>query len=508
MTQSIALALDYVAPDLPETAITRDGATFDPRPDLWSVASLRARRTSFDFARLTSISDEMRHKIKLAILWHLKHSSFSHALNQFGRFSAFYHEILARQSHPVDIIELAHILNFRGTLSDVTEWKLGVIRVLFESMQGLGIGILSREGLEYLAEATIKSNVKGTSIRTRDPNEGAFSDLELAAIQSTLNNAYAKGEIDLYPYAVAWLFLGYGSRPVQIALMKEQDLVISERDGQKLYALMVPRAKSRGVPLRSSLKMRYCSKQIGLLLEQVIQHNCSRRLDLGLEDGDWPMFMAAKVGELPGFEYHMNSADIGRMLVDGLGKLTGLKTNSRRFRITIGQRAVDDGKDKFTVAEMLDHSDTQSVNVYYEASPAVVLRLDRHLAMELAPLAQAFAGVLVAKENEARRGEDRRSRIYDRSLANNVNDPLGTCGQMSFCGLLAPVACYTCRNFQPWLKGPHEEFMAALIADRKRMEEAGVPAKAYANRDRTILAIAEVIQLCSAESELRGDTAP
>ena len=507
MTKDIALALDYVAPNLPETATTREGATFDPRSDVWSVASLRARKTTFDFARLASISDEMRHKIKLAILWHLQNSSFSHAFNQYHRFRAFHDEMLTTQNHPVEIVELAQILNYRDTLSDITEWKLGVLRVLLESMQGLGIGIVSREGLEYLTEATIKPNVKGTSIRTRDPNEGAFSDLELLAIQSALNNAYAKGEIGLYPYALAWLLLGYGSRPSQIALLKEQDLVVSESDGQKRYALMVPRAKRRGVPLRSSLKMRYCSKQIGLLLEQVIQHNSRRRDELVLADGDWPMFMAAKVGELPGFEYHMASADIGRMLIDVLGKLTGLKTNSKRFRITLAQRAVDDGKDKFTVAEMLDHSDTQSVEVYFEASPAMVLRLDRHLAMELAPLAQAFSGVLVATEDEARRGEDRSSRIYDRSLADNVNDPLGTCGQMSFCGLLAPVACYTCRNFQPWLNGPHEQFMAALIADRERMKEAGIPAKAYANRDRTILAIAEVIQLCAAEIELHGEAA-
>ncbi len=506
MTQGTALALDYSPPNLAETATTRDGATFDPRPDIWSVASLVLGRTTFDFAYLTSISDEMRHKLKLAILWHLQNSSFSHAFNQYSRFKAF-HSSLAKQNHPVEIVELAHILNYRETLSDVTEWKLGVIRVLFESMQGLGIGIVSRDGLEYLEEATIKPNVKGTSIRTRDPNEGAFSDLELLAIQSALNNAYAKGEIELYHYALAWLFLGYGSRPVQIALLKEQDLIVSESNGQKLYALMIPRAKRRGALLRSSLKMRYCSKQIGLLLEQVIQHNSRRRDELELAGGDCPMFMSPEIGGLPGLEYHMPSVEIGRIVIDVLGKLTGLKTNSKRFRITLAQRAVDDGKDQFTVAEMLDHSDTQNVKVYYEASPAQVLRLDRHLAMELAPLAQAFAGALVGTERQAKRGGDRSSRIYDRSLVDNVNDPLGTCGQMSFCGLLAPVACYTCRNFQPWLNGPHEEFMAALIADRRRMEEAGVPARAYSNRDRTILAIAEVIQLCAAEIEMRGEAA-
>ncbi|MGO7609345.1 hypothetical protein ACC695_38920, partial [Rhizobium ruizarguesonis] len=80
------------------------------------------------------------------------------------------------------------------------------------------------------------------------------------------------------------------------------------------------------------------------------------------------------------------------------------------------------------------------IEVYFEASPAMVLRLDRQLAMELAPLAQAFAGVVVNTEADELRGGDRSSRIYDRSLIDNVADPMGTCGQMSFCGLAVPFA--------------------------------------------------------------------
>ena len=216
------------------------------------------------------------------------------------------------------------------------------------------------------------------------------------------------------------------------------------------------------------------------------------------------MFMSAEEGELAGLKHHLSSKEIGRMMITVVGRITGLTTNSRRFRITLAQRAVDDGKDKYTVAELLDHSDTQNVGVYYEASPSMVLRLDRHLAMEMAPLAQAFAGVVVKTEAEARRGGDRTSRIYDRSLADNVADPLGTCGQMSFCGLAVPFAC---RHFQPWFDGPHDEFMAALIADRERMMEEDYSPKIYAIRDRTILAVAEVIQLCAAEREQMDEVA-
>ncbi|MEP9395790.1 hypothetical protein [Mesorhizobium sp. KR2-14] len=191
---------------------------------------------------------------------------------------------------------------------------------------------------------------------------------------------------------------------VQIAALKESDLIVSEGGEGKLYALRIPRAKQRGGGIRASLKIRYCSKQIGQLLEKVIDQNRRRRERLGYDDADWPMFMSTVEGELPGLRYHIPSNAIARMVNDVIGSITGLKTNTKRFRITLAQRAVDDGKDKYTVAELLDHSDTQNVGVYYAASPSMVLRLDRHLAMEMAPLAQAFSGVIVKTEVDARRG--------------------------------------------------------------------------------------------------------
>ncbi|MGR9231893.1 site-specific integrase [Rhizobium leguminosarum] len=483
-------------PSLPVSAVTRDGCEFAPHSDTWPLSALVQYSLTFNFAQFSSISKRMKHKLKLGLCWYLEHSSFSHAMNLYHRMAAFYYEILAQKNTVCDTIELSDILNYRATLSDQTEWKLGTLRILLEGIENFGYGFCSQAVQDYLREATIKGNVKGTSIRTRDPNEGAFSDSELMSIQAAINDAYAEGRIKLYTYAAVWLFLGYGPRPIQIAALKESDLVVAENDSGRAYALRMPRAKQRGQDLRAAFKTRYCSKQIGMLLEEVIHANRDKRKRLGLVGEDWPIFMAEKEGELPGLRFHMSSKDIGLLLKDAVSRVTGLKTNAKRFRITLAQRAVDDGKDKHTVAELLDHSDTQNVGVYYEASPAVVPRLDRHLAMELAPIAQAFAGVVVTNN---RRKVDPASGIFDRSLNNASDEALGSCGQMSFCGLAIPFACYTCRHFKPWRDGPHEQFMAALIGDRDRMIAEDLSPKLYTIRDRTILAVAEVIQLCAVE---------
>ncbi|MBB2692266.1 UNVERIFIED_ORG: integrase [Rhizobium esperanzae] len=489
-------------PALPDSVTTRDGIVFDPRRDKWRLGGL-SRKHILKFDEFDRLSIGVVQRLKWLLIVQFKEKSFAHGDNLFNNFLWFYRAVLSMLNSSCDRIELSHILSYKTRLNDSTEWKLGVLRIVLTDMSRLGFGIASDEVLEYLESCTIRGNIKGTSIRTRDPDKGAFSDIELLTIQSSINDAYASGEIGLDGFAIVWLFLAYGCRPIQIAAMKEKDLLVSENSEGKAYALRIPRAKQRGSGHRDVFNVRYCSKQIGALLERVIKRNAPRGAELQLEEGDAPLFMAKKIGGMPELAYHRTSQSIGAKVHATIRRFSGLKGNSKRFRITLAQRAVDDGKDKWTVAELLDHSDTQNVEVYFEASPAMVLRLDRHLAMELAPIAQAFAGVVVETEEEARRGGDRTSRIYDRTLADNITDPLGTCGQMSFCGLAAPYACYTCRHFQPWIDGPHEEFMAAMIADRKRQEDDGISPKIFTIRDRAILAAAEVIQLCSAERKTR-----
>jgi hypothetical protein len=151
------------------------------------------------------------------------------------------------------------------------------------------------------------------------------------------------------------------------------------------------------------------------------------------------------------------------------------------------------------IAELLDHSDTQNVGVYVQATPAIVERLDRALALHLAPIAQAFAGVLIRDEAGATRGTDPSSRIIDLRI-DASGQPMGSCGQHEFCGFNAPVACYTCQNFQPWMDGPHNSVLNFLLEERARLLVQSGHRIASIN-DRTILAVAEVIQRCEGRDQ-------
>ena len=113
------------------------------------------------------------------------------------------------------------------------------------------------------------------------------------------------------------------------------------------------------------------------------------------------------------------------------------------------------------------------------------------MGFQLAPYAQAFAGVLVDTEKEARRGNDPSSRI--RSEEGNG---IGTCGEYGFCGANVPIPCYTCMHFQPWLDGPHEEVYQDLLAKREEVVNITGDLQIAAVLDRTIIAVADVILRC------------
>ena len=214
-------------PALPASATTKDGAVFDPRPDEWIVANMHFGATRINFHQFKKLTGKAKHKLKLTLVRYLENSSFAHFQNIYFRFLAFYRTELADLTTSCDQIRcrISSTTKPGKMLSRSGSWASSVSSSL--TWNRVGYGVCSGKAVRFLRDSTIKSNIKGTSIRTRDPEAGAFSDTELLSIQSALNNAYASGDIELQAYAMAWLFLAYGARPIQIVALKEKDLVVS-----------------------------------------------------------------------------------------------------------------------------------------------------------------------------------------------------------------------------------------------------------------------------------------
>lgn len=158
---------------------------------------------------------------------------------------------------------------------------------------------------------------------------------------------------------------------------------------------------------------------------------------------------------------------------------------------------VREGASQRAVAEALDHTDLQHVQCFFDLKSSIVRSLDRSMAAALGPVSQAFIGMLVRSEQDAKRG-DRPSSCIHALPKDGRSEPVGTCGSMSFCGLYAPVACYMCVRFQAWMDGPHEEVLQRLLADRRQRQEDGLDQRMVAIHDTTIAAVADVVDRIAA----------
>lgn len=494
---------------LPSRAIyrSRDGSIFDPEADVWSYRdnSLTVR---LDFSTL-SAELPLRQSAKAVFRWYAENKSASHLMNLFQRLEHF----LNYQGSPARQIDSAMLLSYRASLPRTRSWYVGTLGGLILKWRALGYAGITDDAVSFIKASRIAGNRKGEAVLTLDARSGPLTDVESQAITSALEAAFTNGSVSEDDYLLAQLFMLLGQRPVQYAALKVCDLkVIVSSDGSPSYLLRVPRAKQRDQPSRHEFRDRLLIPRVGELLHR----HCMRLRDL-LGDqfpdaGDVPMFPAIKTQKTapPEFRLHRTSDSIGETFGRTLRKLNVMseRTGERihiaplRFRRTIGTRAAIEGHGELVIAELLDHSDTQNVGVYTQAVPQIIERIDLAVAMHLAPLAQAFAGLLIEGESQATRKDDPTSRICGPHI-DPAMKPMGSCGQHGFCGHMAPIACYTCQSFQPWRDGPHEAVLQYLLDERERFVGQTDVRIASVN-DRTILAVAEVVRLCAERPSDRG----
>lgn len=499
-----AIARWGAAPELPVLARTRSGVEFDPRVDRWTYRD-DTTTVNLDFSKWP-VTDKFIVSAKLSLLWYAEHLSPAHLSNMHERLGHYLRVVCNGRIDPLGEITSAELINYRSTLTNTTSWYLGSLSGLLKKWHSLGYLGVTADAAALLKQLRNQGNQKGAAVLTHDPIHGPYTDIELQSLQSSLDRAYAAGEADIEGYLLAYLFMLLGQRPVQYAALKIRDVGVAyAKDGTALYTIRVPRAKQRNQLSRAEFKDRILIPQVGELLVQYSKELLKTFHGLLADPLDGPLFPARRRrgNEPDGFEYHRTTQTIADLLERTLRRLsvmserTGqlLHITAMRFRRTVATRAAMEGHGELIIAELLDHTDTQNVGVYIEARPEIVERIDRAMAMYLAPMAQAFAGVIIDNESLATRSEDPSSRVCDPRFARSMK-PMGSCGKHGFCGFLAPIACYTCVSFQPWLDGNHEAVLDYLIGERDRLA-AQTDLRIASVNDRTILAVAEVVSLCN-----------
>ncbi|WP_047257902.1 site-specific integrase [Chromobacterium subtsugae] len=484
---------------------TRGGAIFDPNQEWWGIREGHLS-ASLNFARANeAITPTLLLGFKKTLLWYAENKSLKHVANMFNRTEHLFRHITTNGRELISELTSVDLLNYQSAQPDNKKWYLGALSGFLKKWHALGYHGVTPDAIKLLNELRLKGNKKGEAVLTLDPFNGPFTNIELEAIQGALNQAYLSNSIAKHDYLLTWLFMLLGQRPAQYALLKACDVLApTVKDGSHLYILRVPRVKQHKAA-RIDFKERLITPQIGkLLYEYALEVIASFEGRLA-NPAQAPLFPQSGNRNQPvGMEYHQTSSYLSSKLTRTLAGLevfserTGdlIHITPTRFRRTTGTRAAQEGHGELVIAELLDHTDTQNVGVYVQATPEIVERIDRAVAMALAPLAQAFAGLIISDESEAARGDDPSSRIFDPRIDKECR-PMGSCGSHGFCGFAAPIACYTCQSFQAWVDGPHEAVLNHLLAERERKQTTADKRIATIN-DRTILAVAEVIRQCEA----------
>ncbi|WHH50901.1 site-specific integrase [Pseudomonas sp. Ap32] len=486
----------------PDRYLSRSGYEFALDAERWRLC----KDVEIPVAAISEyLNSETYSSLQSVLAFYAKTSSSKHVSNLFYRCKD-YLSMTAGQAP----FSVASLLSYRASLDTQTEWYLGTLRGLIRQWVRLGYPGIPGDALTLLDKFTIKGNEKGYAVQSMCPDSGPLTDIEMSAIADGVLAAFGKGDIALRDTCLVMILAMTGRRPTQLTALKIKDL----RPNNGKYIINFPRAKQRNEGWRKSFKEFPIVEDLWLLLQQ--QAECvvdefAVRLGRTVEPrtiGELPLFpelsrLRSDISLAEQLENDMLHAQTSRVkevvtrvatVINVISERTGspIHLNSRRFRYTLGTNLGREGKREYVIAEALDHSDTQNTGVYVKNLPEIVERIDMAVALQLGPIAQQFQGVLIVGESQARRAGDPCSRICSRS--GNV----GSCGSYGFCSALAPIACYTCIHFQPWLDGPHESVLEQLISERDSVYQNTGDLKIASVNDRLIFAVSDVVDRCRA----------
>lgn len=466
--------------------ITKDRQIVDTTGTVWSFRASDdgGRLLSIDWTLVTlaasplSLSDRSAHILKAYLAYRLTFSKGMTVWNDFVMFRRFFRWYAPRpDSKRVASFDwsqvteevlrsfLEHGLSTASRGNDFARMR----EMYFWGAFGVQLAEFDPDLALALKTIRAQGNVKGAAVRFRDPLKGPLdSDEQRIVIQ-----AIAAGAGTPFDRTLVMLHLELGLNPQSTARMKNRDLQVFETkivDGGRSrtitkYQIHVPRVKKRK-EFRET-RTRPVSDQLGQLLMELRRG----------EPAD-PLFHWLPT-DSP--EDGVNLA-MARFVT--AAQLTSARTRSqlhltpRRFRSTLATEMAREGASRERIAEVLDHTDLQNVDVYIEAASYIVDQLEERFDQFFDPLLQRFRGRIVdSRTSSAFPGVPPRRIPGD--IVQLPTSPLnvggiGMCGRDvqkdGLCRLAPPLTCYPCEFFAAFRTGPHAEVLAALERVREAMK--------------------------------------
>ncbi|WP_176776511.1 tyrosine-type recombinase/integrase [Pseudomonas sp. NFACC32-1] len=289
------------------------------------------------------------------------------------------------------------------------------------------------------------------------------------------------------------LHLGFelAPRAIQFHSLDITDFeVIEPPDHDKYYTLWLPMAKKVG-QRRPERRPRKITARLGEKIEQhisVLQHRFGNACKALLVTSSGKRLSVIGIGDR--LKRELREAGIERP-----NQVTML------LRHHLGQGLADQGTPANIIAELLGHNSTVAARAYITATPNIARIKER--ALGKSPTYQRImhsllTGEIVQRENTTTEREVRG--VVDMQYIGDI----GACALPihAHCPYNPVYACYTCKKFQPFADGRHEQVKEALQQEAQRFidlaEQAGELSqnRPLAQHQATILAVTATIERC------------
>lgn len=301
---------------------------------------------------------------------------------------------------------------------------------------------------------------KGLDVIMEIPDRGPLTIKEERIFISTLNsvspdtlNIHAlQGLVSLKCSQVL------GIRNIQVIKLTFADLQISDKG---VFTLRVLRAKQRGRANNDVYKLRPITKTLATLIS-LLKARYEDILGKRITD-DWPVISDyySISGKLVKQQIKITKTTFITeqfMIAAGLD----FKVTNRRLRKTFCSRLIAKGTPLPVVAELMDHSDLQQLEVYYRQSHKIAEKLEQVLRNEAADIIDVFTGKVVTSDNVSQRGQG----IFATSNHLNIVQ-IGSCGSATPCSLQPPLSCYNCSSLEAFEDVDHKAVIDTMIEEVK-----------------------------------------
>lgn len=299
---------------------------------------------------------------------------------------------------------------------------------------------------------------KGKDVLMEMANRGPLTISEQRVFKDAMGNVVPEQLSIIELQGMVGLKIGQvlGARDVQVIKIQFKHVGVSD-DG-KPY-LLLPRAKQRGYKNNNKYKKRPITHSLSNLIS-VLKSRYEEASGKKRTEDDFLLCTLTPRNRIPTKTRVTSFIYMERRRKFEIALGLKFKVTNRRLRKTFCTQLIAKGTPLKVVAELMDHSDLQQLEVYYRHTHHIARKLNDVLRSEASDLLDAFEGKVVAPEDASQTGQQIFAPTSDQQL-----HLIGSCGSATPCSLNPPLSCYGCSSLEAFEDADHKGVVDNLVQE-------------------------------------------